>query len=172
MKIVVSDWETFFDSASGYTLKKMTTEAYLRDPRFEAHGCAVKWEPHMKAHWYSQHDITHGALVNLDWSDTMLVHHHAHFDSGIESFHYGIRPKAIGCTLSMARLLLGNHVSVSLDSVRSHFGLPSKLTPYHLFDGKHWGELSPADQKLVADGACDEVESIAHIFNCFMSGNY
>lgn len=162
MRIVVADWETFFDSASGYTLKKMTTEAYLRDPRFQAHGCAVTWDAKAKAQWIPQSNLH--LLSQHDWSDTMLVHHHAHFDSGIESFHYGIRPKAIGCTLSMARLLLGNHVSVSLDSVRQHFGLPNKLTPYHLFDGKHWDELTPHEQKLVADGACDEVESIWYIF--------
>ncbi len=163
MKIVIADWETFFDSASGYTLKKMTTEEYLRDPRFQAHGCAVKWEPHLPARWYDRYRIKQ-ILAKYDWSDTFIIHHHAHFDSGIESFHYGVRPKAIGCTLSMARLLLGNHVSVSLDSVRSHFGLPSKTTPYHLFDGKHWEELEATAQKQIAEGACDEVESIWRIF--------
>lgn len=30
------DFETFYSTSTGYTLKKMTTEAYIRDPRFAA----------------------------------------------------------------------------------------------------------------------------------------
>ncbi len=64
----------------------------------------------------------------------------------------------------MARLLLGNHIGVSLDSVRQQFEIPLKKTPYNLFRGKHWNELDAATQELVADGACDEAESIWQIF--------
>jgi len=142
----------------------MSTESYIRDPRFEAHGCAIKWRPDIPAVWFTREELPE-VLNQWDWSDTFMIHHHAQFDSFIESHHYGIHPKAIGCTLAMARLLLGNHIPVSLDSVRKHFGLPLKTTPYNLFDGKHWHELTPAVQKMVADGACDEVESIWKIFN-------
>ncbi|MFA5897737.1 MAG: hypothetical protein WC829_01360 [Hyphomicrobium sp.] len=65
----------------------------------------------------------------------------------------------------MARLLLGNHISVSLDSVRKQFDLPAKITPYNLFKGKRWHELDRATQTQVGDGACDEVESIWKLFN-------
>ncbi len=70
-----------------------------------------------------------------------------------------------GCTLSMARLLLGNHISVSLDSVRKQFGLPAKVTPYNLFKNKHWDELDANTRTLIAEGAIDEVESIWKLFN-------
>ena len=36
MNILALDFETYFDS--DYTLKKLTTEAYIRDPRFEQAG--------------------------------------------------------------------------------------------------------------------------------------
>lgn len=166
MKIIVADWETFFDRKS-YTLSSMTTEHYIRDPRFEAHGCAIKWAPDQPARWYDQ-DQVRSVLRQVDWSDVFMIHHHAQFDSLIESHHYNIYPKMIGCTLSMARLLIGNHLSVSLDSVRKHFGMSPKFTPYDQFNGKHWHELTPAVQKLMADGACDEVESIWTIFKLLM----
>lgn len=166
MKIVVSDWETFFDPKT-YTLSTMTTESYIRDGRFEAHGCAIKWSPDLPARWFDQDEVRE-VLGQWDWSDTFIIHHHAQFDSLIESHHYGVHPKKIGCTLSMARLLLGNHLSVSLDAVRKHFGMAPKQTPYNLFAGKHWNELSPATQKMVADGACDEVESIWKIFGLLL----
>jgi len=165
MKIVVGDWESFFDNE--FTLSKLSTEQYIRDPRFEAHGCAFKWAPDQPARWYSRHQVTE-VIRQWDWSDTFIIHHHGQFDSLIESHHYDMHPKAIGCTLAMSRLLLGNHIPVSLDSIRKHFGLPLKRTPYDLFKGKHWDELSPAVQAMVADGACDEVESIWTCFNLLM----
>ena len=38
--IVTLDFETFF--SKDYTLSKLTTEAYVRDQRFEPHGVAVR----------------------------------------------------------------------------------------------------------------------------------
>lgn len=64
----------------------------------------------------------------------------------------------------MARLCFGNHLRADLDSVRSSFGLPVKRTPYERFRGKHWRELDAETQTLLAEGCCDEVESIWHIF--------
>ena len=43
LRIVAVDYETFFSEE--YTLKKLSTEAYIRDSRFEAHGAAIKWGP-------------------------------------------------------------------------------------------------------------------------------
>lgn len=37
MNILTLDFETYFDD--DYTLRKLTTEAYVRGPRFEVHGC-------------------------------------------------------------------------------------------------------------------------------------
>lgn len=162
MRIVVADFETHF--GDDYTLSKMSTEAYIRDPRFEAHGCAIKWSPDLPAKWWNGDELP-ALFKETDWSDVFLIHHHAQFDGLILSHHYNVHPKMFGCTLSMARLLLGNHISVSLDSVRKQFGLPEKRTPYNLFRGKHWGELTPDVQQQVADGACDEVESIWTLFN-------
>jgi hypothetical protein len=161
MRVVVLDFETEFSDS--YTLSKMTTESYIRDPRFKAHGAAIKWSKDHAAIWYDEPRLRQ-VLKNEDWSDVFLISHHAHFDHLILSHHYSVVPRMSGCTLSMARLLLGNHISVSLDSVRKEFGLPPKSTPYSLFKGKHWHELTPHEQTLVAEGACDECESIWQIF--------
>jgi DNA polymerase len=158
---VCLDYETLF--SDDYTLKKMSQEAYIRDKRFEAHGAAVKWSENHAAKWYDERQLRQ-VLREEDWSDVALICWHAQFDGFILSHHYNIRPKFWFCPMSMSRLLIGNHISVSLDSIRSHFGLPPKTTPYNLFKGKHWHELSPAVQEQVAAGACDEVESIWKIF--------
>ncbi len=165
MTPLVLDFETYFDRKD-YSLSRMTTEAYVRDPRFEPHGCAVKFAGY-DSHWVPQEDLR-VFFKQVDWNDVYLICHHTHFDGFILQQHFGICPRMVGCTLSMARLVLGNHLSVSLDAVRRHFGIPAKLTPYNLFEGKRWHELTPDVQKLVADGAIDEVESIWKIFNLLL----
>lgn len=164
MKIVCLDFETFFSDE--YTLKKATTESYIRDPRFQAHGAAIKWGADHQARWYDARQLKQ-VLNETDWSDVALLAHHGHFDFFILAVHYGVRPKMYLDTLAMARLLLGNHLGVSLESVRRHFGLPSKRTPYEKFKGKKWGELSREVQEELAEGCCDEVESIWTIFQKF-----
>jgi DNA polymerase len=144
-------------------LSKLSTENYIRDPRFQAHGAAIKWKPDEPARWYDERFLRE-VLKNEDWSDVFLIAHHQQFDGFILSHHYKIVPAVYGCTLSMARLVLGNHIGVGLDSVRTHFGLSTKKTPYNLFKGKRWAELDQAIQMGIAEGACDEVESIWKIF--------
>lgn len=168
MRFVVLDFESYF--ADDYTLSKLSTEEYIRDPRFEAHGAAIKWAPDRPAVWYDEPQLRH-VLKETDWSDVCLIHHHAQFDALILTHHYGVHPKMWACTLSMARLLIGNHLSVSLESVRKHFGMAAKTTPYNAFKNRHWREMTPELQRQVADGACDEVESIWKIF-CLLAKDF
>jgi hypothetical protein len=165
---VVIDFETFYSDE--FTLSKSTTEAYIRDPRFEAHGAAIKWSPNHNAKWYDEKELRH-VLAEHDWSNAFVICHHHQFDGLILSHSYAVHPAKRGCTLSMARLMLGNHIGVSLDSVRTHFGISLKKTPYNLFKGKHWHELDPATRDMVADGCSDEVESIWKIF-CLLAKDF
>lgn len=161
MRPVVLDFETTF--GDDYSLSKMNTEEYIRDPRFKAHGAAIKWAPTERALWYDERELRF-ILKEEDWSDVFLICHHNQFDGLILSHHYGIVPQMYGCTLSMARLLLGNHLGVGLDAVRKHFGMPLKTTPYNLFKNKTWEQLTPQVREQLGDGACDEVESIWTLF--------
>ena len=141
----------------------MSTEAYIRDPRFKAHGAAIKWSANHDAKWYDEPELRH-VLAQEDWSDVFLICHHANFDALILSHHYGVVPKMYGCTMSMARLLYPIHISCSLDSIRGQLGFPPKRTPYNLFRGKHWHELDDQTKQTLAEGCEDEVESIWSIF--------
>ena len=94
-----------------------------------------------------------------DWSDTAIICHHAQFDGLILSQHYGIVPKLYLDTLSCARLLLGNHLSVGLDALAKHFGLAAKTVPYNAFRNMHWNQLGCVTQQQVVDGACHDVDS-------------
>ena len=112
MRFVVWDAETYYDPKIGYTLSKMTTEAYVRDPRFELHGAAIKWSASTAAQWYDDREVRY-LLKEEDWSDVFLVSHHAQFDHLILSHHYDVHPKMSGCTMSMARLMACPRASTS-----------------------------------------------------------
>ena len=85
MRMVVADWETYYRTKDteldpSFTLSKMSTESYVRDPRFKAHGVAIKWSADTLAHWYTEPQARY-VLAQEDWSDTFMVHHRAQFDS-------------------------------------------------------------------------------------------
>ena len=105
MNIITLNVETYF--ADDYTLSKMTTEEYVRDPRFETHVVGMRLNssaPISDTAWF-----THAQFLELapryDWANSALLCHHAHFDGLILSHHYGIKPAYYLDTLSMARLL-------------------------------------------------------------------
>ena len=161
--ILTLDFETFF--SADYTLSKMTTESYIRDPRFEVHGASIKWGPDGATKWYPHRELIELLPHIMELKDTEgVLCHHAHFDGLILSHHYGCKPRFWFDTLSMARLLIGNHLSVSLGNLAEHFKLEAKNVPYDLFRGKHWGELTHAEQEQVAEGCNHDVDLTWDIF--------
>jgi DNA polymerase len=159
MDIITLDFETFFDQ--DYTLSKLSTEAYVRDPRFEVLGCGIRWS-NGKLAWYTDQQLENGVLAGFQ--DHAFLCHHAHFDGLILSHCFGLRPRAWLDTLSMARQVVGNHLPKGLDALAEHFGLPTKSVPYALFKGKSWDSIPPADQAAIADGCLHDVELTWEIF--------
>jgi DNA polymerase len=172
MNILTLDFESFFDQE--YSLDKMTTEEYVRDPRFEVHMCAVRDGQTGTVEWYTRAEFEQlmgiwraGGVV----SDKAILAHHAQFDGLILSHHYGIKPAMWFDTLSMARAVLGPHIPKGLGALAEHFGLGAKNVPYELFKGKHWYELAAATQQTVAAGCCHDVELTWHLF-CILSQGF
>lgn len=162
--ILTLDFETYF--ANDFTLPNMTTEAYVRDPRFEVHGASIKWGADGATKWYP-----HAELVDLlphicnevkDFDGFLC--HHAQFDGLILSHVYGCRPPMWYDTYSMARMLIGAHIGKGLESLAKHFDLGAKSIPYDLFRGLHWHEMAPALQQQVAEGCCDDVDLTWDLF--------
>jgi len=137
VNLLVLDFETMF--SDDYTLKKMTTEAYIRDPRFEALGCGFIF-PDGSRQWVNGPELRN-FLCGFAWGEWAVLAHHAQFDGLILSHHYGIKPRFWYDTLSMARLSLGVHLSVGLDNLARHFGLEGKTVPYNEFRGKRFADL-------------------------------
>jgi DNA polymerase len=165
--MITLDYECFFDA--DYSLKKMSCESYVRDPRFEVHGAAIRWEDG-ETHWYEADELPRVfAMQNRDWGNTAILCHHAQFDGLILSHHYGIKPKLWLDTLSMARALLDSSIPLGLDVLAKHFNLGAKDIPYDLFKGKHWHELTPEVQQAIAEGCMHDVTLTERLFQSLIN---
>ena len=162
MKTICLDFETYFDK--DYTLKKMTTEHYIREQRFQALLLGVQDES--GAYWLMPHEIQ-AWCDKQDWANIAVIAHHAHFDGLILSHHYGVRPAFWFDTLCMARLLVGNHVSVALSSLAKHFELGSKSVPYDEFMGRRAENITPDLYKALGEGCLQDIRLTVDLFNRF-----
>ncbi len=133
-KIIVLDFETAW-SRSEYTLSKMTTEEYVRDPRFKAWGLCWKEVGTDEIPVWVRSDRIRRWKSSIDWSRTAVLAHNAQFDVTILSWEYGIQPAFIFDTLSMARALRGVEVGNSLATLAEAFELPPKGKAVHSTDG-------------------------------------
>jgi DNA polymerase len=124
MNIITADFETFYSRA--YSLSKMTTEEYIRDPRFQVIGVSVKVNEDVPVWFSGTARETLEWLHGFDWESSALVAHNAMFDAAILSWRCGIRPARIIDTLSMSRAMFGVDASHSLKSLAERLGLPAK----------------------------------------------
>lgn len=124
MNLVTLDFETYY--GGDYTLSKMTTEAYVRDPGFETILCSFKVNDG-PSFWIDKprlHEYLHSSGINLH--ECAVVMHHAHFDALILNHHYNIRPKVIIDTLGMARAVHGAGARLSLAKLGEKHGIGAK----------------------------------------------
>lgn len=164
-KILVIDFETRWDSKE-YTLSKMTTEEYVRDPRFKAFGlCFTTLDSGVPPQWVSHEDIQ-SWVDSVDWSKTAVLAHNAQFDISILSWVYGAKPCFIFDSLSMARALRGVEVGNSLMKLAEVYGLPPKGNAVHSTNGL--SELSWEVEEELAEYCAHDVFLCEHIFQNLM----
>ena len=95
-----------------FSLSKMTTEAYIRDPLFEVIGVSTKVnnEP---TEWASG---THEQIRNylkqpkFFWENSMVLAHNTMFDGAILSWLFDIHPRVWADTLCIGRAVHGVEV--------------------------------------------------------------
>ena len=169
-KIITIDFETYFDDQ--FTLKKLTTEEYIRDERFEAHGAAVF--NGKRSEWLlPEHLKELCEMMRADQRKGIkiaMLAHHAHFDGLILSHHFDFCPDIWMCTLSMARVCFDSGVKLGLADLAARLGLAPKSVPYDAFKGRHWHELDQATQNAVAAGAMHDCALTHAACNMMLAG--
>lgn len=159
------DFETYFDPE--FSLTKMTTEAYVRDVRFQT-LCAGIYTPE-RGKGYIPQDKLMGVLQGLDWSKITLIMHHAHFDGLILKHAYGIEPRGFIDTLSMARAI-NPFRPLSLSKLAAEYGLEEKSVPYDEFRGKHWSQMTEDLHRRLMEGAAQDAQLTFELATLMMQG--
>ena len=163
MDILTLDFETFYSKE--FSLSKMTTEAYVNDFRFEVIGVAVKRNNEATQWFTGTFEETAEWFTQFDWGNSLVVAHNAMFDGAILGWRFGIHPKAIICTLSMARALHAVSVGGSLAALSEYYELGKKGTEVHDALGKRRLDFSEAEINAYGGYCVNDVELTYTLFN-------
>lgn len=138
--IAFLDIESYYDTKSGYSLAKMPTINYCRDPRFKSFGCSVGWNDEPMVY------LTHEEFLewsdSVDWSTTAVCAHNCQFDACVLTQHYNIFAAYYICTQAVSQALLPID-SVALKKVAPLLGLGEKTNA--LVDGATQASTGMAD---------------------------
>ena len=135
MSLITLDFETYYDKE--FSLRKLTTEEYIRDKRFETIGVGVKIDD-QPALWVSGTcEQIKPYLMSLDWGNAMLLCHNMLFDGAILAWKFGIVPYIYADTLCMARAVHGVDVGGSLAFLVEKYELGAKGTEVDDAQGKY-----------------------------------
>ena len=159
MNLLTLDYETFYEK--GYTLTSMTTEAYVRDSRFEPLCLGLKFnaEP-TEVVWG---DKIYQALMDYNVKDCGVIAHNAHFDGAIMNWHYGIKPKAWFDTLSMARPFHAKEIRLSLKALSEEYNLGKKGEVVR-FMGMRLADFDPYYKDLMTEYCATDIDLTYELF--------
>lgn len=127
--IIGLDFESYYDKE--YSLSKMPTHQYIRDPRFKCLGCGFEF-PGEEPFYAKDHDAVEHVLKRIDaigWDKVALVAHNAQFDGSVLYERFGRRAPGFWFdTQLMARYLVSQgalppDMTVSLARLASLVGM-------------------------------------------------
>jgi len=162
MDLITVDFETYYDKE--FSLSKMTTEEYIRDPRFEVIGVGTKINSE-RTEWASgSKEQIKKFLQTFDWDETMFLAHNTMFDGAIASWLFDIHPRAYADTLCIARAVDGVEVSGSLKALVERYSLGVKGTEVINALGKHRADFSPRELSRYGDYCINDVDLTYALF--------
>ena len=104
---ITLDFETYYSKKEKYSLsaKGMTYEKYIRNPKFEIIGLAVK-EFNRPAQWLTPHEIQDWldyVAGAYGWENVRVIAHNGRFDMAILGWIYNVYPYQVADTMLMSR---------------------------------------------------------------------
>lgn len=163
MPLITLDFETYYDK--DFSLSKMTTEEYIRDPRFEVIGVAVAVDDSIPEWFSGTHEEVAAWLNQFDWKNSLVLAHNTQFDGAILSWKFGIKPKGWLDTLCMARAIHGVDASASLKALAERYQIGVKGDEVVNALGKRRVDFSSEDIARYAAYCANDVVLTRVLFN-------
>ena len=167
MDIITVDFETYYDKQ--FSLRKLTTEEYIRSPEFEVIGLTVKVN-NGETSWLSgEHSALKDYLhANYDWANCAVLAHNTMFDGAILSWIFDIHPKLFLDTLCMARGLHGTEVGGSLKFLADLYEIGEKGDEVGNALGKHRADFTEEALSSYGDYCIQDTELTYKLFDIFL----
>jgi DNA polymerase I-like protein with 3'-5' exonuclease and polymerase domains len=168
--LITLDFETFY--SKDFSLTKMTTEEYVRDPRFEIVGVGVKVN-NGDIEWASgTHEELKEYLDGFDWANSMVLAHNTMFDGAILSWLFGIRPRVWADTLCIARAVHGVEVGGSLKALAERYNIGAKGTEILNALNKRRSDFTDDELDRYGDYCINDVQLTYDLFNIFLKQGF
>ena len=162
MDLITIDFETFY--SQDFSLSKMTTEAYVRDPRFEVIGVSVKVN-NGRTEWASgTHEQLKNYFSGFAWEDSMVLAHNTMFDGAILSWLFDIHPRVWADTLCIGRAVHGVEVGGSLKALAERYQIGVKGTEVLDAKGKRRVDFTDEELDKYGDYCINDVELTYKLF--------
>jgi len=162
MQLVTLDFETYYDV--GFSLSGLTTEEYIKDPRFQVIGVGVKIDDGESRWITGTHNAIKQELDQINWKESVLLCHNTQFDGGILSFIFNIIPAIYLDTLSMARAVHGVDVGGSLAFLVEKYNLGKKGTEVIDAKGKRLEDFTAQDLSQYGSYCKNDVDLTYKLF--------
>ena len=168
MDLITLDFETYYNKE--YSLKKLTTEEYVRDPRFEVLGVAIKVN-NGETEWASgTQEQLKAFLQEYNWSKSMVLAHNTMFDGAILSCVFDIKHRAYTDTVCIARAVDGVETSVSLKALSERYGVGEKGDEIQNTLDKHRQDFTNEELARLGDYAVNDVDLTYDLFTIMAKG--
>ena len=162
MNLITLDFETYYDKK--YSLKKVTTEEYIRSPYFEVIGLGIKLNDE-ETQWASgTHEQVKEYLHTFPWVASVLNAHNTMFDGAILNWIFNIKPKLFADTLCMSRGLHGVEKSSSLDALATRYNIGVKGKEVLNTLGKRREDFNSEELSRFGDYCINDVDLTFKLF--------
>lgn len=169
MSIITIDFETYYTSKD-LGFKSQTTEAYVRDPRFEVIGVSVQVDSGEPVWFSGDRETTRKWLRQFDWRNSMMLAHNTLFDGSILYWHFGITPMVYLDTLCIARALHGVDAGGSLKALAERYGVGVKGEEVLAAIDKRRIDFAPDDLARYGEYCKNDVTLTHRLFNTMSKG--
>ena len=162
MDLITIDFETYYDQ--DFSLKKLTTEEYIRSRPFEVIGVAVKVND-APTEWASGTEMQLWEYLHrYNWSNAMALAHNTMFDGAIMNWKFDITPKMWADTMCMGRAVHGVEVSHSLMAMADRYRLGKKGTEVVTAKGMKREDFTAEELSRYGDYCVNDVELTHKLF--------
>lgn len=164
MAVITLDFETYYDNE--FSLRHMTYEQYVRDPRFEAIMCSIHIPSEKELYWVKGDEIGK-ELQRLELHKHVQIAHNNAFDAFILNDHFGISAAGYGCTMQMARVAKNAEGSMSLDNLSKENNLKPKGTFVQNMLGVRARDMSESQWRDYGDYCLTDSENCTSLYKIY-----